>query len=111
MRKDELDLGQCDPSDEECLAKYCSIGDVQCIESRDATLFEDYLDQLESNNQDDQIDDGFIITCDNPEIEFLNTENESCELLTIYFGRLDQLIDVNYHQSGSTRRSLDNTEF
>lgn len=53
--KDEIELGQCDPSSsdyEECQSKYCSLGDIDCIEARDKFLFSDYLEQLVKENED-----------------------------------------------------------
>ena len=43
---DQINLGECAPDDEECLALYCSLGDVACVQSKEQSQFEDYLDQL-----------------------------------------------------------------
>ena len=67
-------LGECDPFDEECLKKYCTHGYYSCIQKRDQTLFEDYLDKLEAEKLEakELVEEEEIIVCDFPEIEYLN---------------------------------------
>ena len=45
-----------------------------------------------------------MIICDFPEIEYLNEETKTCDLIDIYFGKLEDMIKVRYQPSRPGRR-------
>ena len=76
---------------------YCSLGDIDCIEAREETLFDDYLEQLEKQNDSKKEVEDEILTCEYPELEYINKETNSCEMLQIYFGSINNMLNIKYN--------------
>ena len=103
---DQQNLGECAPDDYTCLALYCSLGDVECIQSKEESQFDEYLNALADQNQAIEDKATSRADCQYPELESYDKEDDSCDLVEIYVGSFEELVMVKYLSSMPKRRSL-----